>query len=117
MASYKELIVWQKAFNVAVDIYTVTKKFPKDEIFGMTSQMRRSAVSISSNIAEGSLRGTKKDYVHFLRISLGSCAELENQILLSEKIGLIKKEDCTTITGQLAEVMKILNVIIKKLSN
>jgi four helix bundle protein len=117
MASYKELIVWQKAFNVAVDIYSVTKKFPKEEIFGITSQIRRSAVSISSNIAEGSMRGSRKEYAQFLRISLGSCAELESQILLSEKVGLINMEDYTTITSQRTEVIKMLNVILKKLNN
>lgn len=116
MASYKELIVWQKAMSVAVDVYTITKAFPQDELFGMVTQMRRSSVSISSNIAEGSVRGGRKEYVHFLRIALGSCAELESQILLSEKVGLINNTDCTTIIEQLNEVMKILNVIIKKLS-
>jgi four helix bundle protein len=117
MASYKELIVWQKAISVAVGIYTITKTFPKDELYGMVSQMRRSSISISSNMAEGSLRGSRKEYSHFLRIALSSCAELESQMFLSEKVGLINSKDCTTITEQIIEVMKILTVIIKKLSN
>ncbi len=117
MSSYKELIVWQKAIDVSVSVYTVTKTFPKDELFGMVSQMRRSSASISSNIAEGRLRGTRKEYAHFLRIAISSCAELESQMFLSEKVGLINTKECTTITEQITEIMKILNVIIKKLNN
>ena len=116
MASYKELIVWQKALELAVKVYEVTKKYPKEEMFGITSHMRRASVSISSNIAEGSLRGSKKEYTQFLCIALGSSAELESQLLLSEKVGLINHSDYITISSQITEVMKILNVIIRKLS-
>jgi len=76
IASFKELIVWQKAINLAVLIYGLTDKFPRSEQYGLTSQMTRAAVSVSSNIAEGSIRGSKKDFKHFLRISSGSIAEL-----------------------------------------
>ena len=78
--SYRDLIVWEKAINLTVEIYKITENFPKEEIYGLTSQMRRSAVSIPSNIAEGRNRGTRKDFCNFLRIALGSCAELSTQI-------------------------------------
>ena len=97
-------------------VYEVTKKYPKEEMFGITSHMRRASVSISSNIAEGSLRGSKKEYTQILRMALGSSAELESQLLLSEKVGLINPSDYITISSQITEVMKILNVIIRKLS-
>jgi four helix bundle protein len=116
MKSYKELIVWQKSFDIAIDIYTLTKNFPKEELFGLTSQMRRDAVSISSNIAEGNTRGGTKEYIQFLRIANSSCAELENQLLISEKLGLIKSDDYIRMNLLLVEIMKMLSTIIKKLS-
>ena len=84
--SYRELIVWQKSIELVVAVYNLTAKFPKEEAYGLTSQMRRSAVSIPSNIAEGRSRGTKKDFTQFLRISYGSGAELETQIIIAKKL-------------------------------
>jgi len=83
--SYKELIVWQKGLDLVFAVYKLTSFFPKEETYGLISQMRRAAVSIPSNIAEGRERGTKKDYLQFLRIAKGSSAELETQILVAEK--------------------------------
>ncbi|MDQ5962458.1 MAG: hypothetical protein QG653_265 [Patescibacteria group bacterium] len=117
MQSYKELFVWQKAYQLSLKIYSATKNFPKDEIFGLVSQMRRASVSIISNIAEGNARGSKKEYVQFLRIAFGSGAELEAQIELSKDLGLLKKEDYTALTKLHTEVMKMLNAMISKLSN
>jgi len=74
--SYKDLVVWQKSMNLVVDIYKITENFPREEVFGLTSQMRRCAISIPSNIAEGRGRGTRKDFAQFLRIALGSADEL-----------------------------------------
>lgn len=116
MNSYKQLIVWQKAYQLSLEIYSATKLFPKEELFGLTSQIRRSSVSIISNIAEGNARGGRKEYIQFLWIAFASGAELEAQILLSKDLGLIKEGDYTKISSLLTEVMKMLNVLIKKLS-
>ena len=82
--SYKDLVVWQKATQLAIGVYEVTEHFPKAEIYGLTAQMRRSAVSIPSNIAEGSRRSTRKDFRNFLLNAFGSGAELETQIGLGK---------------------------------
>lgn len=116
MIPYKELLVWQKSVDFCVKIYEVSKNFPHEEKFGLQSQIRRSAVSISSNIAEGSKRGTNKDYISFLRISYGSGAELETQIIIANKVGYINDDDYILLNKDLEEIMKILNTIIKKLS-
>jgi four helix bundle protein len=108
-SSYRDLIVWQKSIQLVVELYKITKEFPREEIYGLTSQMRRSAVSIPSNIAEGRNRGTKKDYTQFLRIAYGSGAELETQITICKQI-----EDTKSLN--LSEVMKMLNVMIQKLT-
>ncbi len=113
--TYKDLVVWQRAIELVVAVYGVTEKFPKEEIYGLTSQMRRCAVSIPSNIAEGRFRGTRKDFLQFLRIAYGSGAELETQITIAKK--LLKTKDCdyTEPERLLAEVMKMLNVMINKM--
>ena len=84
--SYRDLVVWQKSVELSVEIYKITSKFPKDELYGLVSQMRRSAVSIPSNIAEGKNRGTRKDFAQFLRISYGSGAELETQLEIAHQL-------------------------------
>lgn len=111
--SYKDLIVWQRAMELVVSVYELTEKFPKEEVYGLTSQMRRSAVSIPSNIAEGRYRGTRKDYLHFLRISYGSGAELETQIEIAKKLSNTKNLDYSKADSLLEEVMKMLNVMIR----
>lgn len=116
LKSYKDLIVWQKSYELSLLIYSITKSFPKEELFGLASQMRRSVVSIPSNIAEGNVRGGTKEYTHFLRIAFASGAELETQVLISKDIGLIKESDYIRIDALLTEVMKMLNALIKKLS-
>ena len=117
MLPYKELTVWQKAFSLVLDIYKITTKFPDSEKFGLQSQIRRASVSIPSNIAEGSKRGTKKDYMSFLRIAQGSGAELETQLLLAKELNYISKKDYEDLEVKLSEVMKILTVILKKFSD
>ncbi|MBI5003512.1 four helix bundle protein [Candidatus Kaiserbacteria bacterium] len=112
MNDFRKLIVWQKAMDLARDLYVHTSKFPSEEKFGLTSQMRRSAVSIPSNIAEGSKRGTKKDFTQFLRIAAGSAAELETQLLLSKELFGFDNEPLLDI---LKEVQKMLESLIKKL--
>jgi four helix bundle protein len=115
--SYKELIVWQKATDLAVLIYELTDKFPREEIYGLTSQMRRAAVSIPSNIAEGRFRSTRKDYTQFLRIAYGSGAELETQIEIAKKLKKTKDLDYKQVELLLEEVMKMLNVILRKMNS
>ena len=86
---YRNLVVWQKAMELAKKVYLVTRNFPEEEIYALTSQVRRSAVSVPSNIAEGKGRGTGKEFIQFLRIALGSLYELQTQLELSMRIGYI----------------------------
>jgi four helix bundle protein len=115
--SYKELIVWQKSMELAKEIYFLTKEFPKSEIFGLTSQMRRAAISIPSNIAEGFNRRHKKEFTQFVSVAFGSGAELETQILLSESLKYGKEEDFKKCDALLCEVMKMLNKLIANLNS
>src|SRR5262245_22959452 len=101
--------------DLVVRIYVLTKKFPKEELYGIVSQMRRSVISIPSNIAEGSRRGSRKDFRHFLYNAYGSGAELETQIKISKRIFLIKNEEYRDCEDLLVEIMKMLNAFIKKL--
>ncbi|MBI4118652.1 MAG: four helix bundle protein [Parcubacteria group bacterium] len=114
--SYKDLIVWQKSVKLALLIYELTEKFPKEEIYGLTSQIRRSAISIPSNIAEGRFRGTKNDFVQFLRVAYSSGAELETQIEISRNLSKTKCLDYSKADSLLTEVMKMLNVMIRNIN-
>ena len=89
LKNFKELKVWEKSYQLSLSIYKITTEFPNDEKFGLTSQVRRAAVSIPSNIAEGYGRRTRADYIKFLHIAYGSCCELETQILLSGDLGFM----------------------------
>lgn len=113
--SFKDLIVWQKATDLVIKIYDLTQHFPKEELYGLSSQMRRCAVSIPSNIAEGSNRGTRKDFSQFLRIAYGSGAELETQIEISKRLSFSGELDYNVIDTTLNEIMKMLVSLIKKL--
>ncbi len=115
MHSYKDLVVWQKAMDLVIELYKLTENFPKSEVYGITSQMRRSSVSIPSNIAEGRRRSSRKDYNRFLVIAYGSGAELETQVELSKRLGYGKTPDFEVVERLLLEVMKMLNVLISKL--
>lgn len=112
MQSHKDLKVWQYSVDLAADIYQITKSFPRDEIFGLVSQMRRAAVSISSNIAEGYGRGTNKEILHFLYISSGSASELDTQIILSFRFGLIDSNRYETLSCQITTIRKMLSSLI-----
>lgn len=111
--SFKELTVWQRAVELAREIYRATRDFPAKEIYGLQSQMCRAAVSIPSNIAEGHRRGTKKDFVHFLRVADGSSAELETQIAIAETEH--RQCDFSKAKDLLTEVQKMLSAMISKL--
>ena|SRR3989344_6425164 len=113
--SYKDLIVWQKGIDLVIEIYKLTDRFPRQELYGLCSQMNRSAVSIPCNISEGHRRGTRKDYRHFLLNSYGSGAELETQIVIVKKLPFGKSLDFTKVDPLLDEIMKMLNRMINVL--
>lgn len=114
--SYKELMVWRRSIEFVVMIYNITKVFPKDEIYTLTSQMHRSAISIPSNIAEGHSRGSKKEFKHFLRIAYASGNELETQLLISEKLGYVSKKEFEIKSKELNEILSMLIGLIKTLN-
>jgi four helix bundle protein len=114
--SYKDLIVWQKSITLVTEIYIVTKTFPKAEIYGLISQMQRSAVSIPSNIAEGYGRHATKDYIRFLRIALGSLYELQTQLEICKNLNYISSQNYENILNMSNEIGKMLNSLITKLT-
>ncbi len=107
--SYKNLIVWQRAIALVVAVYKLTNHFPKEETYGLTSQIKRSAISIPSNIAEGSRRGSKKDFRHFLLMAFGSGAELETQLEIAKRLSLGRDSDYFEPETLLSETMRMLN--------
>ena len=115
MHNFKELIVWQKARKIVKDIYLLTKKYPKEELFGLTQQIRKAAVSIPSNIAEGSGRGTNADFAHFLDIAYGSACEAETQLYLSLDLEYISQMEFDDINDKLQDVEKLIFNFKKKL--
>lgn len=115
MHKLKELTVWQKSLDLAVETYQITSGFPKDEIYGLTQQIKRAVVSISSNIAEGAGRNSSNEFVHFLGISNGSAYELQTQILLANKLNLISNNSCETLLQKIEEIQKMIYGLIKKL--
>ena len=115
--SYKDLVVWQKSMELVVAIYDLTDNFLKTEIYGLTAQMRRSAVSIPSNIAEGRRRGSKKDYRQFLIIAYASGAELETQVEIAKRLPFGKNLNYAKVDGLLNEVMRMLNKMTNELNS
>ncbi len=112
MKSYKDLIVWQKSIKLCEEIYKATERFPKSEMYGLTSQIRRSSVAIPSNIAEGHHRGHRAEFTQFLRISYGSGAELETQLLIAKNIGFLNDNQFLHLNLLLEEIMKMLNKLL-----
>lgn len=117
MSSHKDLIVWQKSIEFVTNIYLVTKSFPKEELFGLTSQLRRAAVSIASNIAEGSGRKHEKELIQFLYIALGSSSEIETQLLIAKNINYIDEQIYVSLNNMLSEISKMLIGFIRKLES
>jgi four helix bundle protein len=109
MHNFKELIIWKKSRILCSDMYVLTSKFPSDEKFGITNQLRRAVVSIPSNIAEGSSRNSNKDFSRFLEIALGSAYEIETQILISFDLGFITKSELDEITLKIEEIVKMIS--------
>ena len=114
ISTHKDLAVWQESMDFVANIYLITKNFPNEEKFGLVSQMRRSAVSIPSNIAEGAARQSSLEFKKFLYYSLGSCAELETQILIANKIGFI--EENPDLFKKMNHIKSMLSGLIRKLS-
>jgi len=115
LKNHKELKVWQKAYELCLKIYKLTEKFPKEERFGLVAQIRRSAVSIPSNIAEGYNRGHRLEYVQFLNIAYGSLNELDTQLLLSKDLSYASGEEVECILEDLYELERMLAALIRSL--
>jgi len=115
MKTYRDLIVWQKSMQCVTAVYKNTCTFPKDELYGLTSQLRRAAISIPSNIAEGYGRRSTKDYLRFLQIAMGSIFELETQLEIALNLEYISKTDFTGIYEDSREIERMLSALIRKI--
>jgi four helix bundle protein len=107
MHNYKKLNVWVSSISLVKNIYKLTRKFPKDEMFVLTQQLRRAAISIPSNIAEGAGRNSNAQFKNFLQISIGSCYEAETQLIISKELEYISEEELDTISKELDSIMKM----------
>lgn len=114
--NYKDLNIWKRSIEVVEDIYKITKNFPKEEIYGLTSQLRKSAVSIPSNIAEGFAKFSNKEYKQFLFISLGRFAELSTQIIIALRLGYFENKEADKLLNEIDEISKMTMSLIKKLN-
>lgn len=115
MQTYKDLIVWQRGVQLVKAVYVLTSQFPKSEMFGLTSQMRRASVSIPANLAEGYSRKHRAEYAQFVRIAFGSGAELETFLILAQELGLTSREDLRESSELLDEIMRMLNKMVSSL--
>ena len=114
---YTDLKVWQKAMDLVVLVYQAMKSMPKEEMYALSSQIRRAAVSIPANIAEGQQRNSTKEYVHFLYVAKGSLGELETEIIICERLGYLNGDQTEQIKTLCSETGKMLNGLIKNLQN
>ena len=110
--SYRDLIAWQKGIDLVIEVYRLTQQFPREEIYGLSNQLRRAAVSIPSNIAEGQARFSSKEFHHFLATARGSLVEVETQVVIAEKLNYLDPEACRSLLGYTAELGRILNGLI-----
>jgi four helix bundle protein len=114
--TYRELIVWQKAMDFVQSVYQATARFPKEELYGLTSQLRRGAVSIPSNIAEGQGRETRGEFRRFLSIAYGSLREVETQIMIAERLHYLTENNCSQLLEAAGEIGRLLNGLTASLS-
>jgi four helix bundle protein len=114
--SFMDLKIWQKGIYLVEQVYAVSRNFPKEEMYGLKSQLRRSAVSIPSNIAEGFARLHNREYRNFLYISLGSCAELTTQIIIASRLKYVEKTKADALLNEIEEISKMTMSLIKKLN-
>lgn len=117
MRDYKELLVWQKSVGLVSKIYKTTELFPKDELYGLVSQIRRAAVSIPVNISEGHTRFHTNEFIQFLYVALGSSSELETLLILSQDLDYISKANLDSLMSEITETRKMLNSLITSLKN
>jgi four helix bundle protein len=117
MKTHRDLNVWNNSINLVTQIYKITKDFPKNEIFGITSQIRRAAVSIPSNIAEGAARNSKKEFNNFLSIALGSASELETQIIISKNLNYLSIANSESLISQLTTIQKMIMGLMKSIKS
>ncbi|WP_296097632.1 four helix bundle protein [Dialister sp.] len=115
MTDYKDLIIWQKSRLLVRTVYILTRKLPKEELFGLTNQVRRAVVSIPSNIAEGFNRGSDKEFIHFLRIAKGSAAEVETQLILCVDLGYLDSDDIVEAIKLYNEILRMLGTLIVRI--
>jgi|SRR3990167_7627123 len=115
MQTYRELKVWQKSINLTVEIYKITHKFPKEEIYGLTSQIRRSVAAIPANLAEGYSRASKKENYQFVRIAFASGAELETHLEIAHRINYIEQSQYNELMIKLHEILRMLNGLMRAL--
>lgn len=116
MHQFKDLLVWQKAIELATDVYQVTQTFPSNEKFGLIAQMRRCTISISSNIAEGAGRISKKEFSHFLNVAYGSGSELETQLIIAKNLGFLEKSKYQELSDTITEIQKMVYSLSKSLN-
>ena len=116
MGSFEKLLVWQKAHQLTLGVYRVTRSFPEDERYGLTAQMRRCAVSTGANLAEGSARRSEKDFARFVQIAFGSASELEQHLILVIDLGYLSKENYAQLDAQVTEVKRMLTGLRRKLT-
>jgi len=117
LKNYKELKVWQKSYRLCLEIYKATKEFPKEETYGLISQIRRSVISVPSNIAEGYGRKSTLEYIRFLHVAYGSICELETQVLLSGDLGYVKTAKLKIFQKEIGEIERMLKALIKSLES
>lgn len=113
--NFQNLLVWQKALSYSIKIYNLTKDFPNEDLYGLTSQIRRSAISIPSNIAEGAARDSKKSFVQFINISIGSAAELKTQLLIAKGVSIINEDTFADLENGINEISFLLYRLKKSL--
>ncbi|HZD33204.1 MAG TPA: four helix bundle protein [Candidatus Angelobacter sp.] len=113
--SYQDLFAWQKAMDLVTEIYRLSRCFPKEELYGLTSQLRRAAVSVPSNIAEGQGRHGKVEFRHFLRLAMGSLMEIETQVLIADRLNYVESDLAKTVLRDSVELGRILSGLIASL--
>ncbi|MBI4711623.1 MAG: four helix bundle protein [Candidatus Omnitrophica bacterium] len=113
--SFKDLLIWQKGIEIVKSVYELTRRFPKEETYGLTSQIRRAAVSLPANVAEGFKRYFPKEYRHFLLIALGSAAELETEIIISCELSYLSKEELEAVSEKIDHFSRMISSLLKKL--
>ncbi len=115
--SYKDLIIWQKSIDLVVEIYQALKNFPREELYALSDQIKRSAVSVPSNIAEGQSRQHTAEFRQFLYITMGSLAELDTQLIIAHRLGYIDSKNNEFFTAKVIELKKMVSALISKLKN